>query len=350
MSLEQQLIFLFSAIGALNGFAISAYFLFKRGEKRLSDYFLGGLLFMMSMRVIKSVFRYFNPQLFETFIELGLTACFLIGPFLYLYIKSMQQPEANLKRTWWWHIVPFVLLITIFRQYYSYYADRQIWGYFIEGIYKQWMVYIFLSAYLLLPIFKKLWKRQEKVTDEEVWLLNIFFGVTTVWLAYENSRYTSYIVGALSFTFLLYISILLWFYKRYNKSLATDPPIKYANSSLTSEEIIQQYRKLDQLMQVAKPHLDPSLTIAKLSEQLGLNSKELSQIINQSTDKNYSQYIAQLRIEEAKRLLTAPDYSNYKIAAIAYESGFNSLSSFNAYFKKLVGKTAQAYRKQSATQ
>ena len=86
MSLQQQLIFLFSALGAINGFIVSGYFLLKRTEKRLSDYFLGGLLLMLSIRIIKSVFLFFNRELFEVFIQFGLTACFLIGPFLFLYV------------------------------------------------------------------------------------------------------------------------------------------------------------------------------------------------------------------------------------------------------------------------
>ena len=85
----------------------------------------------------------------------------------------------------------------------------------------------------------------------------------------------------------------------------------------------------------------------KLSKQLGLKSKDLSQVINQSTGENYSLFISKLRIEEAKRLLSLPEYKHYKIAAIAYDSGFNSLSSFNTSFAKLVGMSASEFRKQA---
>lgn len=345
MSLQQQLIFLFSALGAINGFIVSGYFLLKRTEKRLSDYFLGGLLLMLSIRIIKSVFLFFNRELFEVFIQFGLTACFLIGPFLFLYVKSMTRPNADIKKSWWWHVLPYVLMITSFRFCYNYYDNRWLWRWFIEFIYKQWLFYIVLSAYLLRPIFKKLWARKEALIDEEFWLLNIFFGTAVIWLAYETSSYTSYIVGALSFTFLLYISILLWVYKRANKTISTDPPIKYANSALDEVDVAANMQKISQHILTQKPYLDPNLTLVKLSQQLGMSRKELSQTINQSKGQNYSSYIAELRIEEAKRLLALSEYANYKISAIAYDSGFNSLSSFNTYFKKIVGNTAQEYRK-----
>jgi len=105
MNLEQQLILMFSALGAINGFVLSGYFLFFNKEKSLSNYFLGGLLLVLSIRIIKSVFFYFNPNLFEVFIQFGLGAAFLIGPFLFLYVVSIIKKEYNLRRIWWVHIV-----------------------------------------------------------------------------------------------------------------------------------------------------------------------------------------------------------------------------------------------------
>ncbi|MEL7533145.1 MAG: hypothetical protein AAFN10_17645 [Bacteroidota bacterium] len=75
MDLAQQSVFLLSALGAFNGFLLSGYFLLIKQEKRLSDYFLGGLLLMLSIRIFKSVFLYFNPELFQLFVQIGLSAC-----------------------------------------------------------------------------------------------------------------------------------------------------------------------------------------------------------------------------------------------------------------------------------
>ncbi|MGH1335659.1 MAG: helix-turn-helix domain-containing protein [Aureispira sp.] len=344
MSLEQQLIFLFSALGAINGFMVSGYFLLAKREKRLSDYFLGGLLLMLSIRIIKSVFLFFNKGLFEVFIQGGLTACFLIGPFLFLYVKSMIQPSPALKKYWWAHILPYFLLISYCSFFHSYYDNRDFWRWFIPIIYKQWFLYILLAGYSLRSLFSKLGQRQ-RLEEEEFWLLNIFSGTTIIWCAYEFSRYTSYIVGALSFTFLGYISLLLWLYKKSNKKVAKDLPLKYANSTLDQRTVEEYLQQIETYLEKEKAYLNPELTLVKLSEQLGLTRKDISQVINQSRGQNYSNYIAQLRVEEAQRLLQDTTYDHYKIAAIAYESGFNSLSSFNNHFKKVVGETAISYRK-----
>lgn len=345
MNVEQQLIFLFSALGAINGFLVSGYFLLKRDNKRLSDYFLGGLLLMLSIRVIKSVFLHFNRGLFDWFIQAGLTACILIGPFLFLYVRSLMRPDAPLKKRWWWHVVPYIVLISGFRYVYDYYENKELWGAFIRMIYRQWLVYILIAGYQMRAVFKVLFKKGEALSDEQFWLLNIYLGTTIVWTAYYFSSYTSYIVGALSFTFLGYVSGLLWLYKKSSKKLATDPPLKYAGSSLSEKDVAQYHQKIQQYLETEKAFLDPNLTLVILSQKLGISRKETSQVINQTTGQNYSNHIAQLRIQEAQRLLQLPDYEAYKIATIAYESGFNSLSSFNTHFKRVTGETPQQYRK-----
>lgn len=346
MNLEQQLVFLFSALGAVNGFVLSGFFLWVNKEKRLSNYFLAGLILMLSIRIIKSVFLNFNPHLFEFFIQFGLSACLLIGPFLFLYIVSLTKKDHQLRKTWWWHLLPFVLIQIALAFKYPYYEYRTQWFRIINFIYFQWFIYLLLSVFFIRAVLNKLWQRKKKLTDQEIWMLNIFIGTAVIWLAYATSSYTSYIVGALSFSFVFYISVLLWVYKRSKRSIAIDPPAKYANSSLSSEKLKAYSQKLAELMETKKPFLDPNLTLAKLSKQLAISSKELSQIINQTTEYNYSSYIADLRVEEAKRLLALPKYKDYKIAAIAYESGFNSLSSFNLAFRKFAGMTAKEFRKQ----
>lgn len=346
MTLQEQLIYLFSALGAINGLALSGYFLFPTKEKKISSYFLGGLILMFSIRVIKSVFLHYNKHLFEAFVQIGLSACILIGPFLFLYVVSKTKKDNNLKRRWSWHIIPFIAILLIFSSQFSYYENYKEWIYFIVFfIYKQWGIYIIISGYYLRQLFKKVWQRKERLSDQDIWLLNIYIGTAIIWFSYQSYVYTSYIVGALSFSFIFYISILLWITKKGNKKKSIDPTTKYSNSILSEADVEEYELKLMELISNEKPFLDPKLTLTKLSEQLGVNSKILSQIINQTTKDNYSNYIAKLRVEEAKLLLSSEKHKDYKIAYIAYESGFNSLSSFNASFKKITGQTANDYRK-----
>lgn len=70
----------------------------------------------------------------------------------------------------------------------------------------------------------------------------------------------------------------------------------------------------------------------------------LSQVINRYTGANFCNFINLYRVYEAKALMdTCPD-PNEKIISFVYESGFNSISTFNTFFKKVVGVTPTEYR------
>ena len=130
--------------------------------------------------------------------------------------------------------------------------------------------------------------------------------------------------------------IILSIYALGNLSIFKVEKVKYAKSNLTINEVDEYYKKLKSIIEEDKLYLDTELTLTKLSELVGISTKQLSQIINQTEKVNFSQYISNYRIIEAKRLLKNPNYRNYKISVIAYESGFNSISSFNSAFKKKI--------------
>ena len=102
---SHELLFFFSALGAFNGFLLSLYFAVNAKKKIFANYFLSLLLLVLSIRIIKSVFFYFNPHLSNTFIQIGLSACILIGPFLFLYLRS-YSPYS--KSVWITHTIPYL--------------------------------------------------------------------------------------------------------------------------------------------------------------------------------------------------------------------------------------------------
>ena len=105
MEASRELLFFFSALGAFNGLLLSFYFLFFAKSKHISNYFLGTLLLAMSIRIGKSVFYFFNPDLGREFLQIGISACAFIGPSLYFYIKSMTSPPGKFSSTWKYHFL-----------------------------------------------------------------------------------------------------------------------------------------------------------------------------------------------------------------------------------------------------
>ena len=94
-----------------------------------------------------------------------------------------------------------------------------------------------------------------------------------------------------------------------------------------------------------KNYLDNNLSLDVVAEKLDINKSYLSRIINAQLGKNFTDYVNELRVEEAKTYMGNTEFANYTLVAIGLEAGFNSKTTFNNAFKKFTGKTPSEYRK-----
>lgn len=339
MNFENQIIFFFSALGAFNGFILSLYFAVIAEKKKFSNYFLALLLLMLSIRILKSVFFYFNPQLSNIFIHIGLSACILIGPFLYLYLKMYTTKN---KVNWKINVIPFLVGITILGIVYPYVEHRAVWKkWIVEGIYIQWFIYILLSFKFVRPIIEKI-KAKKNLKNIDFWLLNVYFGVTLIWSAYKIGKYTSYIVGALSFSFVLYLIVLLVIFKSNKATTFFQEKERYKNRRI-DKEILEKIEKVLPKIVDDELFLNPNITLDEMAKKINIPKHTLSQYLNEKLEKSFSIYINEYRVEKAKEFLQTRN--NYTIENIGYESGFNSKSTFFTIFKKFTGQTPSEYQK-----
>ena len=94
-----------------------------------------------------------------------------------------------------------------------------------------------------------------------------------------------------------------------------------------------------------KPYLDPDITLSKLSYQLAMTPRELSELINGAVGIHFFDFVNSYRVRHAKELLLSNP--NISVLNVLYESGFNSKSSFNTAFKKHAGLTPSMLRAQA---
>lgn len=106
------------------------------------------------------------------------------------------------------------------------------------------------------------------------------------------------------------------------------------------KELIAQ---LEQLMKEQKAFCENLLTKERVAEMLQTNRTYLSQVINEVYGKSFTQYINDLRIEEALRRLDDPD-SRRALRLIGLDLGFNSPTTFNTQFQQRTGMTPAQYR------
>lgn len=97
--------------------------------------------------------------------------------------------------------------------------------------------------------------------------------------------------------------------------------------------------KKDQLYQ------DASLSLRSLAERLGITANKLSWLLNEQLGQNFNEYVNTLRLQLFQELALKPGNAHLTLLGLAYESGFNSKTVFNEFFKKSVGLTPRAWVK-----
>ena len=120
---------------------------------------------------------------------------------------------------------------------------------------------------------------------------------------------------------------------------------KYEKSLLLKSDKERYLKKLIFYMEKEKPYLMPSLTIDELADRLSIPSRQLSQVINESLNRNFFDFVNSYRIEEIKRILLDPLSDKKTILEMLFEAGFNSKAAFNRAFKKHAGMNPTEFRK-----
>lgn len=106
--------------------------------------------------------------------------------------------------------------------------------------------------------------------------------------------------------------------------------------------------RLSELMHEQQLYREPALTIGQLAKRSGYPEYLVSAVINRRLGGNFWDYINRQRITAAATCLADPD-DGRTILDIAYACGFTSKSTFNAAFKRQLGLTPSAYRRQHAS-
>jgi two-component system response regulator YesN len=83
------------------------------------------------------------------------------------------------------------------------------------------------------------------------------------------------------------------------------------------------------------------LKLADVADNVYVSQWHLSKLLNKYTGQNFSEILNNVRMEQAKRLLTNP---SLRIGDIAEEVGFLDMAHFSRVFKKQVGISANEYR------
>ncbi len=120
--------------------------------------------------------------------------------------------------------------------------------------------------------------------------------------------------------------------------------IKYARSNLTQEQSDEIKLKIESYMEEHEPYLHSQLRIKDLADQTEISSHQISQVLNESFQQNFYEFVNTYRVKKAKTLLEDPKNESLTFSAIGFDAGFNSKTTFYNAFKKVTGTTPAQYK------
>ena len=90
-------------------------------------------------------------------------------------------------------------------------------------------------------------------------------------------------------------------------------------------------------------HQTEELSLGQVAKAVNTSTFYFCKMFKKVTGINFTDYLSQVRIENAKNLLLNP---NLRVSEIAFEVGFQSLTHFNRVFKRILGRSPTQYRAQ----
>jgi AraC-like DNA-binding protein len=287
---------------------------------------------------------------------------------LYISVAFYANPGYNLKKTFWAHLIlPSSYMGLLILYYFTAFHPSAL-------NYLLMIIFLGLALFYCLITFFRLRKHRQTVTmyasDEKAvnlfWLERIIASIVVIVLVtiLYNLLFSFESLNLFMNVLLLLVIVYIAHYSMRQQevfpfseaslkeilSLENETePEKIKNKVVPDEELILAKAKLNQFMLSRKPYLDPELNLVGLAELFGTTPHRLSYIINTGFNKNFFNFISNYRVEEAKSLLLYPKSEQYSVLGIAFESGFNSKTSFNNTFKKITGLTPSGFKKSGPT-
>jgi ABC-type antimicrobial peptide transport system permease subunit/AraC-like DNA-binding protein len=293
-----------------------------------------------------------------------------LGPLIYFYVLKITRPEYKFRPNDILHFSPLlfelgVQALAIIESIqtgaptYGTIAFQRLNPVLQLLAFVSVAIYIYRCNNLIEDFYRQLkFTGGDRHRYELRWLhrLLIAFGVLwLMWIPFTVADYFFYHnqlgIQAYYPLYFLLMSMLIWIAAR----TFLRPEVSVAANAgsvlkpLLPAELRQKATWLKKAVKENRYYQDPELSLGSLAEKLGLTTHELSRIINTVLKKSFNDFINEYRVQDAARKMHDPAFDHITLLGIAYESGFNSQSSFNRIFKQITGKSPVEYKKEQSS-
>lgn len=133
--------------------------------------------------------------------------------------------------------------------------------------------------------------------------------------------------------------------KPKKKAAKETKPRKLSYRSWVSPEFVEEVSKqVIMKLMIEKKYRDPNYSAKRLSDELGVNPRQISAVVGLRFQQNYSKLVSDMRVHEAMYMLTDSHFDDMTMEDIAINVGFTTRQSFYADFNRICGMTPREYR------
>ena len=282
--------------------------------------------------------------------RLPLQCSLALGPLIYFYVLKLTRPERKFSWKGLLHFGPVLLQLSV--QLLP--EESQLNTVLSLLAFGSVVIYLCLSNRLIESFYQRLkFNGGDRYRNELQWLHRLLAGfglLWTLWIPYAAVNYFGYhnqLSPATGYPLYLILAMtMIWIgavaFLRPEIELPAE--LSPALKPSASTELKQKGAWLKKAMEDKQFYQDPELSLSSLAEKLKIHTHELSRIINIALKKNFSDFVNDFRVRDVARKMQNPAYDHITLLGIAYESGFNSKSTFNRIFKQVTGKSPVEYK------
>ncbi|TAJ11801.1 AraC family transcriptional regulator [Marinilabiliaceae bacterium JC017] len=348
----------------IQGWVLSLFF-FTRKHNVQENRLLGALVSVIALTYGIELFEHYYPNVTNGLWILPFTVSKLTIPvLLYVYIKVSVASDYSISR-YLFFIPLFVSVIycaislsSVGTLSFDTYVDSSF-SYEITAINSLFWLVILPVSYRELK--QSINEKSRFIHNKSLIIsLLVIFAITVIFDVADDVNEGFQIIEAFDMFHVVDILLLLMVYFISYKTLSQPQMVhdlsllvpakneqpKYSGSGVSGLRLEQIRHQLEHYMQTEAPYLKGDLTIQEVANTLKVSRQYLSQVLSEKLACNFNDYVNRFRIEEFKKRAIDPRYKTYTILALAYDSGFNSKTTFNNIFKKYTGKTPSQFRKE----
>lgn len=312
--------------------------------------FLGLIILIVSLELMSAwgmSADYFDS---ENPIPFWLIQSYLIlPPSLWIFVRLNSNKAINVKKRLLLYIPAFLEIVceTVFYIYFRFTGnfinllEFNFWYLFTEIIPIIWMVGMLATYGKMLytnsdsmKTRAKLFLSSQKFKHRSFFV--VFALITIFWAIGEFANLNLYT----ALNFMLVVFLFGLGYIGYSNPGFFQIPNQVSNF-LYDDQI--ELTMMEKAFKEKALHTKPKLSLKELAAELNLPPRYISYLINTYHLTNFHAFVNTYRIKEVIVKLKDPSEFHKSILALAYESGFNSKSSFNKVFKEQTGHNPSDY-------